>query len=270
MPKKLPKLPGLAFAIIIVLGLLCAAMALHISIIDGAEGAGPAQEIKRRHTPVALIAYLTNPADALPLPATVNVPATVNFRMEPKSDDWKLQRFANGAWECADGSFDTEYSESDDDDLGRIATAKQFFTATALYLRGVVPAQGDDACFPSNELAQVSPAIQVTFGTANPGPTPPGYGDKPPEGIDSIDTLIYQTPGGDWVAQMFVSVGAAVVIMAILRSMVGLIAGIGAMPISAYGMASIGYGAYWYVIVMVLLFVLTVAAFTVITRRPSG
>ena len=48
MPKKLPPLPGLALAIIIVLGLLVAAMALHISIIDGAEGAGPAQEIKRR------------------------------------------------------------------------------------------------------------------------------------------------------------------------------------------------------------------------------
>ena len=134
-----------------------------------------------------------------------------------------------------------------------------------------MPAQGElFPCDSGAELAQVSPAIQVTFGTANPGPTPPGYGDKPPEGIDSIDTLIYQTPGGDWVAQMFVSVGAAVVIIAILRSMVGMIAGIGAMPISAYGMASIGYGAYWYVIVMVLFFVLAVAAFTLLTRRPSG
>ena len=270
MHKNLPPLPGLALAIIIVLGLLVAAMALHITIIDGAEGAGPAQEIKRRHTPPMLIAYLTNPADALPLPATVNIPATVKFRMEPKSDNWKLQRFARGEWGCADGSFDTAYSESDDDDLGRIVAASQFSTATAFYLRGVVPAQGENPCYAGAEFAQVSPAIQVTFGTANPGPTPPGYGDKPPEGIDSIDTLIYQTPGGDWVAQMFVSVGAAVVIMAILRNMIGLIAGIGAMPISAYGMASIGYGAYWYVIVMVLIFVLSVAAFAVITRRPSG
>ena len=267
MPKKLPPLPGLALAIIIVLGLLVAAMALHISIIDGAEGAGPAQEIKRRGP--FLIAYLTNPNDALPNPATLILPARVNFRMEPASDHWKLQEWTGYGWDCASIGLFEDYSEAADSDLGRIATATQQLINIAPYLRGVVPAQGENPCYADAELASVTRVMQLTIGEATPGPTPPGY-DANPDSIDSIDTLIYQTPGGDWVAQMFVSVGAAVVIMAILRSMVGMIAGIGAMPISAYGMASIGYGAYWYVIVMVLFFVLAVAAFTLLTRRPSG
>ena len=263
MPKKLPPLPGLALAVIITLALLCAAMMLHITI---AESAGPPQEIKRRGP--FLIAYLTTPTDALPNPATVNVPATVNFRMEPASDTWKLQRWANGAWGCADGSFDV-YSESEDADLGRIATATQAIGATALYLRGVVPAQGQNPCYSYSELASVTRVMQLTIGAATPGPAPPGYGAKT-DSIDSIDTLIYQAPGGDWVTQMLVSVGAAVVIMVILRSMIGLIAGIAAMPVSAYGMALIGYGSYWYVTVMVIIFVLSVAAFATLTRRHSN
>ena len=260
MPN-MPKIPTFALALLIIMGLLAAAMSCRLAIV---EGTGPAQEIKRRPMP-ALIAYLTNPDAALPNPATVNVPATVKFRMEPASDVWKLQRWAGGAWGCAGGSFDTNYSESADSDLGRIATAVQI-GSTALYLRGVVPAEGADPCYSLAELASVTRVMQVTFGTAAPADPPPGYGAAP-DGIDSIDTLIYQTPGDTWTAQILVSIGAAGVIMVILRSMAGLLIGAAAMPVSAYLMASIGYGSYWYVAVTALLLAFAVAAVSVLIRK---
>lgn len=267
MPKKLPPLPGLALAIIIVLGLLVAAMALHISIIDGAEGAGPAQEIKRRGP--FLIAYLTNPNDALPNPASV-MRGTVKFRMEPASDTWTLQSWndTDEDWDCAEAYFDT-YAEATDSELGRVVTVAQVFSDAGLYLRGVVAADGSGACYADAELASKTRVMQLIVGNGMPGPTPPGYNPNPPT-LENADALLYQAPGGDWVTQMLVSVGAAVAVMVVLRNATGLMMGIMVMPVSAFAMALIGYGSYWYVTVMALIFVLTVAAFTLLTRRPSG
>ena len=285
MPKKLPKLPGLAFAIIIVLGLLCAAMALHITLIDGAEGAGPAQEIKRR--PMGLIAYLSNPDDALPTPAA-SVPAAtpLKFRMIPAESYWRLQYWeglgANPAWQCLSAAAvglwmpPGAYSESDDPALGRIVTFAQPSNAQ-WYYRGAVSKSGAtcdsrDVSVADSELQTATPALLVTYGTGGAAAVkpPPGYNPNPAQSLETFDDLLYQAPGGEWVTQMLVSVAAAVVVMAILRSMAGLMIGIMVMPVSAFGMALIGYGSYWYVTVMALIFVLTVAAFTILTRRPSG
>ena len=273
MPKKLPYLPRFALAIIIVLALLAAAMALNLAIAEG-------QEIKRRPPDDALIAYLTDPDSPLTAPAQVPAGTALKFHIVPASDAWKLQYYgADKNWHCVDWLRGVTYGPSirPDPELGSIITFG-YPSNRIFYLRGAVPNYGAGCTqqpagqsVPDDDMRQITAIMPVTWGTApqNPGPTPPGYGAAP-DGIDSIDTLIYQAPGGDWVAQMMVSVGAAVVIMAILRSMVGLIAGIGAMPISAYGMAAIGYGSYWYVTVMVLIFVLAVAAFATIIRRPGG
>ena len=262
-------MPGLAFA----------------NLDSSSDSAPPPQEIKRR--PNGLIPYLTNPDSPLPTPASVlDAPAAVKFRIAPPRDDWDLQTWGGpreddeSGWECQGGGFGVTYTKSVDPELGQIITWARTNPRIS-YLRAVYPESGGAACKPGgfgqlgqsykdDDMAYISPTILITYGAGAAAIAPPPGYDANPDSIDSIDTLIYQTPGGDWVAQMFVSVGAAVVIMAILRSMIGLIAGIGAMPISAYGMASIGYGAYWYVIVMVLFFVLAVAAFTLLTRRPSG
>ena len=279
MPKKLPPLPGLALAVIITLALLCAAMMLHITI---AESAGPAQEIKRRPPDNALIAYLTNPADALPAPAQVPHRTSVKFRMQPARDDWELQFYDDDddEWVCFNAAYGSQmshaYSADSDPDWGRIIGFYQPFEAL-FYLRGVVPQFAGAACAgnalnaPSaadSDLAVISGTLKLTYGTGvfNPPEPPPGYGAQS-DGIDSIDTLIYQAPGGEWVTQMLVSVGAAVVVMVILRSMAGLMIGIMVMPVSAFGMALIGYGSYWYVAVMVLIFVFAVAGFAMLTRQ---
>ena len=290
MPKKLPRLPGLALAIIIVLGLLVAAMAAHISIIDGAEGAGPAQGFTPKYR-TELIAWTTSADDRLPAPASVQGQEGVYFAMAPSRDDWALQRYAgkDAGWVCINAAYARQgfiaysYSESDNDDLGRVIFFRQPYHAP-FYLRGAAPKENSYACegtalnaksAPDSELEAISRVLLLTFGGGaqnQPGytapiPPPQGYSDAT---LQTADDLLYQAPGGDWVTQMLVSVAAAVVVMVILRSATGLMIGIMVLPVSAFGMALIGYGSYWYVTVMALIFVLAVAAFTLLTRRPSG
>lgn len=265
MPAKL------AYGLLIAVSLFAVALSCQLAI---SEGTGPAQEIKRRPPDVALIAYLSSsPEHPLATPASVPAGTAVQFRMAPARNDWRLQ-FFTGTWNCASsayGAIGWTYTESDDPALGKVISLGRPDNVT-MYIRGATPTEFSAACnndvsVSDSELGTISPVLLVKYGTGGtPGAAPPGYGAAP-DGIDSIDTLIYQTPGGDWVAQMLVSIGAAAVIMLILRSMIGLLAGIAAMPISAYGMAAIGYGTYWYVTVVVVLFILAAAAAAVLTRK---
>ena len=268
MPKMLPKLPGLALAMIITMALLAAALAFTLAI---AEGAGPAQEIKRRAP--NLVAYrFFPPSGALPAPAVLPRAQVSYFALVPGNDDWKLQRWDNDAWRCLDDRDFNAVAHFDATGVGRGWQTNPGMANDQLYLRGVAADDDDDVCQPDVRLTTVSRILLFTYGTApeNPVDPPPGYSATPPDGIDSIDTLIYQAPGGGWTTQMLVSVAAAGVVMVILRSMAGLMIGILVLPVSAFGIVLIGYGSYWYVTVAVLFMALSIAAFTMITRRPGG
>ena len=157
------------------------------------------------------------------------------------------------------------------------------------YLRGIVVADGD-ACEsknlykkngetvgrPNTSVAVLKDKWSVKtriiyLSSGSPGPdgrepdVPPDFAHAPT--LQTLDDLIYQAPGGHWTTQMLVSFGAAVVVMIVLRSMAGLMIGIMVMPLSAYGMYLIGYGSGWFVMVMALLFVFSVVAWGMVTRR---
>ena len=270
----MPPMPKIGFALLITIALLAAAMAFQLAIAEG-------QEIKRRPPADVLIAYLATPTAALPMPASVPVSTSVKFRMAPPQRDWRLQFFnKQSQWECFTAGYDNipnhSYSVSDDPELGRIIAFAQP-VAMQIYLRGAAPNPGYDACdsahvsAPDTELT-VSDTLLIIYGAGNvnPGPTPPGYGANPAQSLETFDDLLYQAPGGGWTTQMLVSVAAAGVVMVILRSMAGLMIGILVLPVSAYGMALIGYGSYWYVTVAVFFMALSIAAFAIIIRRPGG
>lgn len=238
-----------------------------------------------------LVAWLTDPNDRLgPVSETFAASTTIKFRMQPPRDDWQLLYLDNQVhqydeqrnirWRCLSQSGNSAIDASTA--MGRVYTYNWNASYNS-YVRGVVLADPDDnACESitiggrSNTSVAVlgdvfkieTRAIYFTSGTVVPNrePTPdPKFTGVPT--LQTADDLLYQTPGGPWTTQMLVSIGAAAVVMIVLRSMIGLLIGIAVMPAAAFGMATIGYGNYWYVMVVGLLFVFSAVAWGVVARR---
>ena len=242
-----------------------------------------------------LVAYLTDPDERLG-PVSASVPrGRVSFRMVPPRDKWQLQYYEpavvpddpDTGWECVRETTNTQYyfQYALDSAHGRglVATWNELNNVTH-YLRAVVTKDGESACAkardaygqtsrPDSDMAVITRTLKLVYGTGihwnisrdGPRTVPKSFANAPT--LRTVDDLIYQSPGGHWTTQMLVSFGAAVVVMIILRSMVGLMLGILLLPVTAYGMVLIGYGSYWYVLVMVLLFVFSVVAWGMAIRR---
>ena len=245
-----------------------------------------------------LVAYLTDPDERLG-PVSASVPTgRVSFRMVPPRDEWQLQYYdvtterpqpvlPDTGWDCIRESTETryyfQYVLDSAHGRGLVATWNEGNNVTH-YLRAVVTKDGESACArtrdaygqtsrPDSDMAVITRTLKLTYGTGNhwnmqrdgPRSVPKSFANAPT--LRTVDDLIYQSPGGHWTTQMLVSFGAAVVVMIILRSMVGLMLGILLLPVTAYGMVLIGYGSYWYVLVMVLLFVFSVVAWGMAIRR---
>ena len=225
-------------------------------------------------------------------------------RPDPKHGrkDWQLvyldnknhqyDEDGNEMWRCIslDGNSNLTIDEVDGEYTADRVFDYPFNPSYNSYLRGIVVADGDacetktagtgDNARPNTSVAvhedkwSVKTRI-IYISRGSPG----GFEPVPPKGfaepnqplggptLQTVDDLIYQAPGGHWTTQMLVSFGAAVVVMIVLRSMVGLLIGIMVMPLSAYGMFLIGYGSGWFVMVMALLFVFSVVAWGMVTRR---
>ena len=242
-----------------------------------------------------LVAYLTDPDERLG-PVSASVPrGRVSFRMVPPRDEWQLQFYnvttkgpqpvlPDTGWECiretTNAQYYFQYALDSAHGRGLVATWNELNNVTH-YLRAVVTKDGESACAkardaygqlsrPNSDMAVITRTLKLTYGTGshwNHGirQAPKSFANAPT--LRTVDDLIYQSPGGHWTTQMLVSFGAAVVVMIILRSMVGLMLGILLLPVTAYGMVLIGYGSYWYVLVMVLLFVFSVVAWGMAIRR---
>lgn len=243
-----------------------------------------------------LVAWLTDPNDRLgPVSASVALGTpngtTVKYRMVPARDEWKLQHWAfestshKGRWMCQglNSSVTYKFQEAIDASGGRgMVTTWNEPNNETRYVRGVVPKAEKSACDasmvsnPDGDMQAITRTLKLTFGIGSIWRTrtdPPGLLNiNPPPSFDgptlqTADDLLYQTPGGPWTTQMLVSIGAAAVVMIVLRSMIGLLIGIAVMPAAAFGMVTIGYGNYWYVMVVGLLFVFSAVAWGVVARR---